>query len=300
MNHQCRICDTEGQHAVHEAQERMFGSGERFSYFFCTACECLQIGAIPADLEKYYPSSYYSFAGAPAAGGGRLRRLIRMRDAAAAGQDANLLGRALLHFKPNPPLQAVARTGARLDARIADVGCGAGRLLHELHALGYRSLTGIDPNIDADIVADDRLRIRKAFLEDVPGDFDLIMFHHSLEHIPDQHAVLRAAHAKLAQDGVCMVRVPLVSSQAWRTYGTHWVQLDAPRHLYLHSLTSMRALASRTGFAVDRVVFDSDEFQFWGSEALRRCSTPAPVVPTRPRSRSRARTAASGESRRPR
>jgi SAM-dependent methyltransferase len=164
----------------------------------------------------------------------------------------------------------MAHLGASPASRIADVGCGGGRLLRELHRLGFRDLTGVDPNIPADIMVDDRLRVRKQFLEELPGKFDVIMFHHSLEHIPDQLGVLEAAHTKLADGGACLIRIPLVSSHAWHTYGTSWVQLDAPRHLFLHSEQSMRLLAERVGFQVEKVVYDSNEFQFWGSEVLRQ------------------------------
>lgn len=63
--------------------------------------------------------------------------------------------------------------------------------------------------------------------------------------------------------------MPLVSSQAWEIYGPDWVQLDVPRHLYLHTEKSMRTLARKAGFIVKDVIYDSDEFQFWGSEQYK-------------------------------
>jgi len=58
----------------------------------------------------------------------------------------------------------------------------------------------------------------------------------------------------------------VVSSYAWEKYGHNWVQLDAPRHLYLHTEKSIRAIAQKTGFEVKDITYDSYEFQFWGSE----------------------------------
>ena len=63
-----------------------------------------------------------------------------------------------------------------------------------------------------------------------------------------------------------MIRIPLVSSEAWEKYGTDWVQLDAPRHFFLHSIESIKILAGETGFSIKEVAYDSDEGQFWGSE----------------------------------
>ena len=44
------------------------------------------------------------------------------------------------------------------------------------------------------------------------------------------------------------------------------MQLDPPRHLYLHSVKSMEVLAGKHGFKLEGVHFDSTEFQFTGSE----------------------------------
>ena len=86
----------------------------------------------------------------------------------------------------------------------------------------------------------------------------------------DPSGVLSRLHRVVKPDGVALIRIPVVSSQAWRTYGVDWVQLDAPRHLFLHSEKSMRILAERTGFSISDVIHDSSAFQFWGSEQYRR------------------------------
>jgi hypothetical protein len=63
-----------------------------------------------------------------------------------------------------------------------------------------------------------------------------------------------------------VIRIPTVSSYAWKHYGVNWVQLDAPRHFYLHSLESMRFLVEQAGLKLSEVVYDSTAFQFWASE----------------------------------
>ncbi len=92
------------------------------------------------------------------------------------------------------------------------------------------------------------------------------MFHHSFEHLPDPIEALEAVHRLLSPGGECMIRIPLVSSEAWKKYGTHWVQLDAPRHFFLFSIESLKVLAEKTKFKIKEIVYDSSEFQFWGSE----------------------------------
>lgn len=246
----------------------MFGFGDRFDYFECTRCGCLQLRGTVPDLARYYPSNYYSFSEQP-----RKKPLMQWLEhqrnrRAVIGR--GWLGALLLHRKPHAPLESLRHLDLRPDTRILDVGCGGGELLLALRDLGFRSLFGVDPNIGADIGPGNGIHVRKCEIQDLDGSFDVVMFHHSLEHIPDQVAALRAAARLLAPGGRCLVRIPLMGQHAWRQYGVHWSQLDAPRHLFLHTGKSLGRLAERTGFRVVDTVFDSNDFQFWGSECLKR------------------------------
>lgn len=160
--------------------------------------------------------------------------------------------------------------GAGYRSRILDVGCGNGALLLDLESLGYRDLTGIDPYIKASGVIGKNVRIHKNDIFNVGGKYDLVMFHHSLEHMTEHAKVLERANELLVHDGRVIIRTPMASSYAWERYGVNWVQLDAPRHLFIHSLKSLGILAGKTGFAVKETVFDSTELQFAGSEQYEK------------------------------
>ena len=45
--------------------------------------------------------------------------------------------------------------------------------------------------------------------------------------------------------------------------------ISAPRHFFLHSLDSLKTLVRKEKFYIKDIVFDSDEFQFWGSEQYK-------------------------------
>lgn len=62
--------------------------------------------------------------------------------------------------------------------------------------------------------------------------------------------------------------VKIYKNQIWNK--ENWVQLDSPRHLYLHSIKSMGVLAQKHGCRLQVVHFDSTRFQFTGSERYRR------------------------------
>ena len=263
----CRICGGAAG-ASYAVREMMFGSREVFEYFQCESCACLQIAEIPRDLGRHYGEGYYSFAERPPRRGIRAA-LTRARNHYLSGA-ADPVGWAISRVKPFLALSALRPLHLRHDARVVDVGCGGGELLLALQSIGFVNLLGVDPFVTGDLDLGGGLRVLHTDLGKIHGERDLVMFHHSLEHVADQHAELAAAHALLSPGGRCVVRIPTVSSFAWREYGVDWCELDAPRHLYLHSVKSIRLLAEAAGFRVDGIESDSTTFQFWGSEQYRR------------------------------
>lgn len=252
----------------------MLGLGGEFRYGQCGGCGCVQIDEVPADLGRYYPANYYAFR-SPNAIVVHLRRTLRLvRDAFVFGRGWQLgrwmkplLSPGMLDLR-----QWLERTGTTRSSRILDVGCGSGDALARLADQGFRFVRGVDPFIDRPLYHRGRLLVQKGSLSDVEGEgaWDLIMFHHSLEHIENQRGTLARVAELLAPGGWCLVRVPTVDSEAWDQYRDRWVQLDAPRHLTLHSSESMACLADSVGLRVDAVVHDSTAFQFEGSELYLR------------------------------
>ncbi len=266
----CRICGNEDGLREHLAREMMFGTGETFAYFQCSQCECLQIAAIPEDLSRHYPEGYYSFK-SKTSEFTRPSRLHIALNAWLARLAFGFLG-AFAPFISVPGFVKLWARRARIDRsdRILDVGCGQGRYLHEFARAGYSSLTGVDPFVAEGAAYPDGVKIFKQGISALQGEFDFIMLHHSFEHMPDPLATLKEIHRLLVPGKFALVRIPLVSSFAWKKYSTQWVSLDAPRHLYLHSLASMERLARDSGFSIEDVIFDSTDFQFWGSEQYLR------------------------------
>jgi len=264
----CRICgNCENNRAV-EAREMMFGWRDAFRYFQCSCCLCLQIEEIPEDISRYYPADYYSYHSAIQAN--KLKKfLIRQRNRYAL-YGRNILGKFLYARHPSTAHQALHRLAVVKHARILDVGCGAGDFLFSLRELGMKNLLGIDPLNQSHIEYKNGLSIEKKTIHEVAGCWDVVMFHHSFEHISDPAETLLTVARLLYADGCCIIRTPTVSSYAWTHYGANWAQLDAPRHLFLHSVESMKILAGQAGLVVQDVVYDSTSFQFTGSERYVR------------------------------
>jgi 2-polyprenyl-3-methyl-5-hydroxy-6-metoxy-1,4-benzoquinol methylase len=171
-----------------------------------------------------------------------------------------------------PPLAAgwLDIPGLRRDSRILDVGCGNGMALRQLAEGGFTNLTGVDPFLPDTVQTPPRVRMIRGEMGDVDGQYDYIMFHHSLEHIEDQRGAIAAAAERLSRGGCLLIRVPTVSSWAWKHYREHWYQVDAPRHFVLHSVESLTQLGERAGLRVERIRFDSNETQILWSDAYAR------------------------------
>ncbi len=249
----------------------MFGTRDEFRYIECAKCETLQIAEIP-DLAKYYPPEYYSLAPADK---GEVRRSLKRRIAsrligsyqikkrgligkrlANGGSWAAMLYPKYLKNFPGP---------LSLDSRILDHGTGSGRTLRILANFGFRSLTGTDAFIEHDIVHPGGVTIRKKDLRELDPAFDIIMLHHVFEHIAEPKETLLQIHRLLAGGGTAVIRIPL-KNYAWQKYGVNWVQLDPPRHLFIYTETTFRDMAASAGFDIVETRYDSEAFQFFGSE----------------------------------
>lgn len=221
--HICRICGTRGENKTYTAREMMYGTREGFDYFVCNRCKCMQIAEIPTDLGKYYAGGYYSF---------------RERETHSFEGSANV------------------------ENKVLDVGCGTGKWLLEWAEKGYGNLFGCDPFIEEDVSYGDRIFIKKCEIDEMEGKFDFIRFSDSFEHIARPLETLQNVKRLLNAGGMCEIQIPVFPNAAWDTFGINWYQLDAPRHIFLHSVESMRYLCGKCDLRIDEVRYNSNEFQF--------------------------------------
>lgn len=271
MAFSCRICENSENNRIHKAREMMFGMRDEFDYVECGACGTLQIAEIP-DLAKYYPQDYFSLGEATDI---EFSKKFKRRLAARfAGRyfvyKKNIIGKILVEKKPwlemdFPSALREPLLGIDFHSRILDFGCGTGRPLHVLYHFGFRDLTGADAFIESDIFYENGVKVYKKSLQEIEPEFDLVLLNHSFEHLPNPLESLIEIRRLLAKDKFALIRLP-IASFAWEKYGTNWVQLDAPRHLFLYTEKSFRILAEKAGLKVEKVIYDSTAFQFWGSE----------------------------------
>lgn len=265
----CRICGNASGNTFYTAREMMIGLRHSFQYFECHDCGCLQISQFPKNIADYYPSDYNGFERPREdlyAGLSGWFRKVRYRAALFPSGPVHFF---INRFFPARQYLLPGRFNLRMDARILDVGCGGGSYLYPLYELGLKGVAGVDPFIGQTIRYANGYTIEKKTIEQVDGTWDLILYNHSFEHVPDPQVHLSRIRELLSPDGAAIIRIPTASSYAWEHYRTDWFQLDAPRHFYLHTQESMGRLAGQSGLRLRDTVYDSDAMQFIISELYR-------------------------------
>ena len=267
----CKICGNTSDNKIFVAKEMMFGLKDEFEYLECAACGCLQIVNIPANITRYYPDNYYSYQSKGEEHFIRrslaksLKRAVKKRTLDFYLKGSGLIGQALTSkFKSYYPWLKKGMVGS--DSRILDVGCGSGELLLRMYNDGFTNLAGVDPYIKEEINYACGITIHKKNLEDVKDKYQLVMMHHAFEHMDEPLHVLKGINRLLLPGGNLIIRIPVAGSYAWRKYGVNWVQLDAPRHFFLHTRKSIQLLSEGSGFRLKDVQYDSYDLQFAGSE----------------------------------
>ena len=159
----------------------------------CHSCATLQAAQVPEDLSRYYPPGY-------------LGPVSDQQEAEARPNSVRLFlkqQRVLYMLYGKNPLGWLAskigedyfgytwewfrKAGATPASRILDVGCGPGLLLKNLQYQGFSNLSGVDPFQEK---THPGLNIHRTELNELAGQYDFIMLHHSLEHMPDPAGAL--------------------------------------------------------------------------------------------------------------
>lgn len=252
-------------------QEKQHCFKESFPYFQCAACGCIQISTIPANIEKYYPHDYYSLDVEEGTNylNQRLPFFKKVQTDYLLYRKNPFLGKLFtVGYKPPDYLRWLQHLKLQSGDRVLDIGCGGGLLLKRFYQLGYRNLTGADPFIQQDYFFTDDFRIYKKDPLRLPESekFDCIMMHHSFEHMEHGKEVLQKVRNLLAPGGKLLIRIPVVSDVLLKKYGVNVVSLDAPRHFYIHSTTSMNLLCREANLKIDKIEYDAEAFSFWASE----------------------------------
>jgi SAM-dependent methyltransferase len=251
-----------------------------FTIVRCRSCGLAYTDPRPTsdEMAAFYPHDYWgrSAAQRPGSGGageakpGDLERAARgaaggARDRAVESRPLPLLERLEEAYRRRQQREVVLwlRRLRPRRGRLLDVGAGRGDLLAALRDDGWR-VSGVEPSAAATATARRRFgldvltsTLESADLRDDAGEellFDAVVFAGVVEHLPDPLASLRRARALLAPDGLLAVLfLPRLDSPQARLFGSRWLALDLPRHLYHFDDKSWSHLIGQAGFSIEAV-----------------------------------------------
>lgn len=268
----CQICGNKEGNKHFSIQERMYNRNISFDYLLCKKCYTLQLTEEIPDISSYYPENYGGFKPVVLNQKTKKEQIIN-----------NLLSLLLLKVPYTSTLsqkvldskfyylQCLLGQNISKKDKILDVGCGGGRWLDKLKEIGFSNLTGVD-------LYESEAKGNQKEWEFISGEifdiqnrkFDVITLHHSFEHMKEPQKVLQKVNELLTENGICIIRIPLMGKYPWRKYKTNWVQIDAPRHFFLYHRKGMQMLVSGANFRIENIVYDSTDFQLWGSELYEK------------------------------
>jgi ubiquinone/menaquinone biosynthesis C-methylase UbiE len=145
----------------------------------------------------------------------------------------------------------------RKGGSILDIGCATGEFLNGMRRYPTWETYGVEISPFASSVARERfgLEVFTGILEEAayPDEFfDAITLWDVFEHLHDPTNTLREIYRILKPEGVLIIRVPNVNSWDASIFGQYWAGLDAPRHLFVFTPTTLSELLTKCGFKIKR------------------------------------------------
>jgi 2-polyprenyl-3-methyl-5-hydroxy-6-metoxy-1,4-benzoquinol methylase len=229
----CNLCGADRPLSFATTRDRQHWLPGIFTLVQCGRCGLIYLNPRPAgaELAAYYPDDYDPYA--------------ILND-----QQGPAVARLNLRYSMAKRCGLVERY-APARGRALDIGCATGRFLDAMRRRGWEA-HGVELNEHVAAEARGRLGldVHTGTLQEASYPsawFEAVTMWDVLEHVPDPLGELREIQRILKPGGVVALRVPDVSSPEARFFGNYWVGLDAPRHLYVFSPTTLAAMLARAG-----------------------------------------------------
>jgi SAM-dependent methyltransferase len=264
----CPACGCPDRNEVCRSRDWIHLIPGEFPLMECTRCRATYPDPRPTrdGLAAYYPpSAYYAYA--------RPGRHLLFARTDLPARMWYLVSRGILSHRYGYPFDGsrVAATARWLpgvlgratfglgvllhpwlrDGALLDVGCGSGRYLDLMRALGWSRTVGVDVSETA------IERAREIDLEAYAGQlsevgfpestFDAVSLSHTLEHVADPVGLLTEVRRISKPGGRIVILVPHVVGLGARVFREHWVGLETPRHLVNYSREALSRVLLEAG-----------------------------------------------------
>jgi len=145
--------------------------------------------------------------------------------------------------------------GSERPGRLLDVGCGGGRFLRRMQRRGWQVVgTDFDQQAARKVSARYGIETHVGDLQqcNLPASsFDAITLSQTIEHLYTPMTTLHECLRLLKPGGLLVMTTPNAVSLGAKKFGGNWRGWEAPRHLQLFTVQSLKTLTQQAGFAVE-------------------------------------------------
>jgi 2-polyprenyl-3-methyl-5-hydroxy-6-metoxy-1,4-benzoquinol methylase len=244
-----------------------FGTRDSFEYFICNACHSLSITKEEKNIEKYYHSFQGFLDKRPELGYLKsifLKYLFNFQNSL-----LNKFFKPFLTSYEDLAYKALIGQGISYKDKVLDVGCGSGNFVKGLKKIGFVDIIGIDPYLEVEKVVPGLKLLRKDIYE-INGQFKLITFNHSFEHLNNGKKALLHAEKLLDNHGTIIIRLPNIESFSFKKFNSNWEGIHAPFHLFLPSKLGMEKMLSGTNLKIAAIEYEQLLHFFLNSQAYEK------------------------------
>lgn len=249
----CDLCGSNGELVQSGVADPDGNLGGTWSFQRCTNPECGVYWLDPAPLPHELWKAYVTYHTHTRKSGNRIARAM-------LSLAHRLIRLALLPLwiatglkREADRLRFMTLSGEPVG-RLLDVGCGGGRLLNRMKKRGWTvEGTDFDEQATGKVTARYGIKTHVGDLAqcNLPSaSFDVITMSQAIEHLYDPLATLRECLRILKPGGLLVMTTPNALSLGAAEFGAYWRGWEAPRHLHIFSVDSLRRLTQRAGFEV--------------------------------------------------
>lgn len=236
----CPLCGCESFQVFSQGFDyEMVTCRNQWTFVECSKCTHVWLNPRPdiSELPLIYPSNYYSYDYA--------KKINSIAVWAKKQLDKRKVHRILVKLQNRPN-------------RFLDVGCGDGRFLRAMAALGlsHEDIFGVE--IDQHSIEElqkEGFSVVAGRIEDCdhlpPGEFDLITCFHVIEHVAEPDVLLGKLSGLLRVNGVLAIETPNIDSVDARIFKeSYWGGYHFPRHWHLFRESTLRRIFDVNNFEI--------------------------------------------------
>jgi len=240
----CDVCGSAVARPLWMASDRLHGFAGQFQYVQCADCALVYMNPqiSPDCISQFYPTDY-------------------------APHQANSVSNKSIR---KPDLPEMILDSLNSQSRVLDVGCGNGDFLNRVRQFCHCSVNGVDFSENAVLCAKKQYGL-EVFQGDVLSapfeinSFDLITCFSCIEHIPNPSQVVKRMFTLCKPSGWLFIKTPNYNSFAAKLFKDKWYHLDCPRHLYIFSPSTIKALLGKAGFETVKIGYETSSKGWLGS-----------------------------------